>query len=131
MSPDSPWYRSSIVPPEAPLANVPGSVYFWWAFFALGVVALGAGLWGLVWRRVRLRRLRAEMAQWPSAANAATQAAFGIELVRHHRLRAPAQWMAAVDRLQNSHPNVAKAQAEAAEELRTLRAEVWLMEYVD
>lgn len=123
----SPLHRSHIVPTEAPLAHVPGSIFFWWAFFALGIVAFGAGLWGMVWRRVRRRRLRADMARWPDNAALSVQTTFGLELVRRQRLRAPVQWMEALDRLQNSPPEGPQAQAE----LQNLRLAIWEMEYVD
>jgi len=116
-----------VVPGEAPLAHVPGSIFFWFAFMALGVFAFGAGLWGLVWRRVRLRRLRADMALWPAAAPVSAQASFGLELVRRHRLRAPAQWMESVDRLQHSAPESSDAEAE----LQALREAIGQMDYVD
>ena len=118
---------SGVVPGEAPLAHVPGSIFFWFAFMALGVFAFGAGLWGLVWRRMRQRRLRADMAQWPVAAPVSAQATFALELVRRLKLRAPAQWMESLDRLQNSALGAAEAEAE----LQALRAAIAEMEYVD
>jgi len=123
-------HQSSIVPSEAPLAGVPGSVYFWWAFFALGVVAFGSGLWGLVWRRVRRRRLRADLAQWPSQADRATQARFLIELVRRHRLKPAAEWVDAVD--QASHGEAAIGGYDSGlNPLLALRDAIHEMDYVD
>ena len=128
---DATPHRSSIAPYEAPLAHVPGSVYFWWAFFALGVVALGSGLWGLVWRRVRRRRLRADLAQWPSQADRAVQARFLIELVRHHRLKPAAEWVEAVDQAGQSEVCTDHGDDSDLNPLLALRDAVHEMEYVD
>lgn len=123
-------HQSFIVPSEAPLAGVPGSVYFWWAFFALGVVAFGSGLWGLVWRRVRRRRLRADLAQWPSQADRATQARLLIELVRRHRLKPSAAWVEAVDKA-GQGPADHGNDASGVNPLLALRDAIHEMDYVD
>jgi len=123
-------HRSSIVPYEAPLAGVPGSVYFWWAFFALGVVALGSGLWGLVWRRVRRRRLRADLAQWPTQGDRATQARFLIELVRHHRLKPATEWVEAVEQAGQGE-RLIHCDESGLNPLLALRDAIHEMDYVD
>lgn len=112
------------------MAGVPGSVYFWWAFFALGVVAFGSGLWGLVWRRVRRRRLRADLAQWPSQADRATQARLLIELVRRHRLKPSAAWVEAVDKA-GQGPADHGNDASGVNPLLALRDAIHEMDYVD
>jgi len=120
----------SIVPGDAPLAGVPGSVYFWWAFFALGVVALGSGLWGLVWRRVRRRRLRADLAQWPNQGDRATQARLLIELVRRHRLKPSAEWVEAVDQAGQGPADLGNDDS-GVNPLLALRDAIHEMDYVD
>ncbi|KJS69054.1 MAG: hypothetical protein JM57_10485 [Comamonadaceae bacterium BICA1-1] len=126
----SPLHRSHIVPGEAPLAHVPGSIIFWWAFFALGIVAFGAGLWGMVWRRVRRHRLRADLAQWPGQADRATQARFLIELVRRHRLKPPAAWVDAVDQAGQAQADLGNDDS-GLNPLLALRDAIHEMDYVD
>ena len=129
MFPYNPLQRSHIVPTEAPLAHVPGSIIFWWAFFALGVVAFAAGMWGMVWRRVRRRRLRADLAQWPASGDRATQARFLLELVRRHRLKPPAAWMEALD--QAGDPKFVNPDPTQPDPLLALRDAIEDMKYAD
>lgn len=103
--------------------GLPGSIFFWWAFFALGVLTLGAGIWGQILRRIRRRRLRADLSNWPEQAGVSERADFLLSLVRQHALDAPHAWREAAVRLRDNEAPHANPTQQASE-LNTLRDQV-------